>query len=138
MFSLDRYFEALTSIKNVADATREQMTQLEVSACSTKALRRWDLQVRAHTNNLNFCLREATRILNGEYYDLNYFDKDGARVANHVQNQGLNMMGHHDILEEGPNLYNIINHRLRDLLLRAGRKLWLVAFLSHFLIKNFL
>lgn len=75
----------------VAADTRQQMSQIDSSPCTDSARERWELQVISHINRLNFCLSEATRILNGEYYDLDYFDKDGSRVSNHVQNQSLNM-----------------------------------------------
>lgn len=78
--------------------------------------------LRARDSKMLRFFFSSKRILDGEYYDLNYFDKDGSRVARHVQNQVLNMIAINNVIEEGEHLYTIVNKRLRDLLLRAGRK----------------
>lgn len=121
-FSIDRYLDAIDVVKRVAAETREQMMTYESSPCTTNARDRWERQVLSHVNRVNYCIQEATRILIGEYYDLWYFDKDGARVSNHVQNQGVNIMTQNDVMDSNNDFYTLINRRLRDLLLRAGRK----------------
>lgn len=120
--SIDLFFDAIAVVKAVAAETREEMESLEINLCTEDAIARWDRQVISHGYRMNFCLSESKRILLGEYHDLWYFDKDGARVSNHVQNQGLYMMTLNDPVDPANDFYKIINRRLRDLLLRAGRK----------------
>lgn len=120
--SIDLYFDSLSIVRTTADDTRQQMTMLQPNSCTEDAIGRWNRQVTAYNYQLNYCLSESKRILQGEYDDLNYFDKDGARVSNHTPNQSFNMMLQHDIVQAGTGFYKIVNNRLRDLLLRAGRK----------------
>lgn len=120
-FSIEKFFDALAEIKRMDAETKEAMSQFEANTCTERVQRRWDLQVLSHGNSLKYCMSEATRILNGEYYDLNYFDKDGARVSNHVQNQGLNIISQNDVMDSNIDFYILINRRLRDLLMRAAR-----------------
>lgn len=134
--SIDLYFDALTVVRNEADDTRQSMTALPQNSCTEDAIGRWDRQVNAYNFQLAYCLRESKRILQGEYDDLNYFDKDGARVSNHTPNQSFNMMLQHDVVQAGPEFYKIINNRLRDLLLRAGRKLTFYCISDHILWLN--
>lgn len=135
--SIDLYFDALSIVKNSADDTLRQMTSLPPNSCTEDAIGRWNRQVNAYNYQLTYCLRESKRILQGEYDDLNYFDKDGARVSNHVPNQSFNMMLQHDVVQEGPGFYKIVNNRLRDLLLRAGRKFFQAIILSTFIYTPF-
>lgn len=121
-FSIDLYLDAVSVIKTVAEDTRNRMAEFESSECTANHIRRFELQLLSFINRLNFCLTEATRILNLEYYDLNFFDKDGSRVSNHVQNQSLNILSQNDVLDTSLDFHLLINTRLRDLLLRAGRK----------------
>lgn len=122
-FSLDLYFDAIDVIREVAAETRDEMAQLESNPCTEDARSRWERQVLSHGNRLNFCLSEATRILNGEYYDLDFYDKDGSRVSNHVQNQALNILSQNDLFLPRNQFYVLTNRRLMVLLLRAGREL---------------
>lgn len=118
--------DSIDAIKAVAAETRHQMASFGYSSCANASRVQWERRIIAHVNTLNFCASEATRILNGEYSDLTYFDKDGSRVSNHVQNQGFNIMAQNDIFETRGDYYTLINRRLRDLLLRAGRKCYLL------------
>lgn len=120
--SIDLYLDSVDVLKRVAEETRDQMATFASSECVESARQRWDRQVNSHGYRINFCLSEATRILKGEYHDKNYFDKDGSRVSNHVPNQSLNILSQHGIFETRSDYYTLINRRLRDLLLRAGRK----------------
>lgn len=121
-FSIDLYLDSVERMKSTSQDVRNQVNALEASSCTENALDRFERNIIAHVNRLNFCLKEATRILNGEYYDLNYFDKDGARVANQVQNQSVLMMILNDPVDPNIDMYQLINRRLRDLLMRAARE----------------
>lgn len=121
-FSIDLYLDSIDILKQVAAETREKMAQYATNDCVANARERWDRQVNSHGYRINYCLSEATRILNGEYYDLNFFDKDGSRVSNHTPNQSLNILSRNDIFETRGDFYTLINRRLRDLVLRAGRE----------------
>jgi hypothetical protein len=110
-------------IKLVSNEVRDEIRAVGNSECVELTLSRFERNIIVHINRLNFCLKEATRILNGEYYDLNYFDKDGTRVASHVQQQSLHMMILNDATDSSNDMYQIINRRLRDLLMRASRKI---------------
>lgn len=128
-FSIDMFLDSVDAINAVAANTRQQMEELGLSSCANASRLQWEQSVIAHVNTLNFCASEATRILNGEYSDLTYFDKDGSRVSNHVQNQGFNIMAQNDIFDVRGDYYTLINQRLRDLVLRAGRELKLKRFI---------
>ncbi|CRK93228.1 CLUMA_CG006772, isoform A [Clunio marinus] len=119
-YSIDKYFDGIDEIKLIARNTREQIEEFPLSQCSENSLNNWDLQVRSFGNRINFCLSEATRILNGEYHDLNYFDADGSRVSNQVQNQGLDILSTKEKIHLNRNIHQVINQRLRDLLLAAS------------------
>jgi hypothetical protein len=121
-FAIDLYLDSIDTIKAVAANTRAQMAVYGNSSCAVSARTRFDRRVISHVSmNLNFCASEATRILNGEFSDLTYFDKDGQRVSNHVQNQGFNILAQNSIFDLRGDYYTTVNRRLRDLLLRAGR-----------------
>lgn len=121
-YAINLYLDSIDTIKEVAASTRQQMTELGNSPCQVQSRKQFDERVISHVETLNFCASETTRILNGEYSDLTYFDKDGTRVSNHVQNQVFNIMTQNDIFETNGDYYTLVNQRLRDLLLRAGRK----------------
>lgn len=120
--TIDLFLDSVAAVKSVAAETRAQMASYQTNACTADAQARWDRQVISYGYRLNFCLSESKRILMGEYYELNYFDKDGSRVANQVQNQGFNIMTQYDPVDPANDFYFLVNRRLRDLLLRAGRK----------------
>lgn len=122
-FSIDLFLDSVETVKEVAQETRQKMAEFGNSLCANASRESWERRVISYGNTLNFCASEATRILNGEFSDLTYFDKDGSRVSNHVQNQGFHIMAQNDIFETRGDYYTLINRRLRDLLLRAGRKL---------------
>lgn len=121
-FSIDKFLDSTTVIKRVAAETRQQMTRYESSACTENARSRWERQVISHGYRINYCIQEATRILTGEWYELYYYDKDATRLTSHTPNQGVNIMSQNDVMDSNTDLYRLINNRLRDLVLRAGRK----------------
>ena len=98
------------------------MNEFGNSPCEIQSRLQFDERVISHVETLNFCASETTRILNGEYSDLTYFDQDGTRVSNHVQNQVFNILSQNDVFETRGDYYTLVNQRLRDLLLRAGRE----------------